>query len=317
MTPLHQNPLFARLQDARHVLVAGAGGGFDVYAGLPIAFALRSLGKEVHLGNLTFSTLASHDGEWLADGLAVITPDSAGPDDYFPERTLARWLRETDITPVVYAFERSGVRPMRAAYQALIARLGVDAIVLVDGGTDIFLRGDEAGLGSPAEDLTSVAAIAGLDLPVKLVASIGFGVDSFHGVSHGLVLENLAELDRAGGYLGAFSVPRTSPEGALFLDAVDHANAETPEDPSIVSGSIAAALRGRFGNVQFTDRTAGSELFVNPLMGLYFVVDLDALARNCRYLPLLEGTETARQVTGVIESYWQSVALRPAIPIPC
>ncbi|GAA1513767.1 hypothetical protein GCM10009827_030450 [Dactylosporangium maewongense] len=38
-------PLFAALAGARSVLVAGAGGGFDVYAGLPLALALRAQGK--------------------------------------------------------------------------------------------------------------------------------------------------------------------------------------------------------------------------------------------------------------------------------
>ena len=44
----------------------------------------------------------------------------------------------------MYAFPRAGVQPLRAAYQALVDHLGIDAIVLVDGGTDILMRGDEA-----------------------------------------------------------------------------------------------------------------------------------------------------------------------------
>ena len=52
------------------------------------------------------------------------------------------------------------------------------------------------------------------------IASIGFGIDAYHGVCHAHVLENIAALDRAGAYLGAFSVSRSSPEGAAFLDAV-------------------------------------------------------------------------------------------------
>ena len=32
--------MFAALAPARRVLIAGAGGGFDVYAGLPLALAL-------------------------------------------------------------------------------------------------------------------------------------------------------------------------------------------------------------------------------------------------------------------------------------
>src|SRR5581483_6595179 len=42
-------PLFAALEGARSVLIAGAGGGFDVYAGLPLAVALLDAGRRVHL----------------------------------------------------------------------------------------------------------------------------------------------------------------------------------------------------------------------------------------------------------------------------
>ncbi|GAA2487755.1 hypothetical protein GCM10010393_18880 [Streptomyces gobitricini] len=88
------------------------------------------------------------------------------------------------------------MQPLRAAYRALIEHYAIDAVVLVDGGTDILMRGDEAGLGTPEEDLTSVAALAGLEVPERLIASIGFGVDAYHGVSHGLVLENITALER-------------------------------------------------------------------------------------------------------------------------
>ena len=50
-------PRIAALGSAERVLVAGAGGGFDGYAGLPLALTLGRLGKEVHLANLSFSAL--------------------------------------------------------------------------------------------------------------------------------------------------------------------------------------------------------------------------------------------------------------------
>jgi hypothetical protein len=90
---------------------------------------------------------------------------------------------------------------------ALFTRLRPASRVLVDGGTDILMRGDEAGLGTP-EDMSSLAAVAALpDSLVRLVACLGFGIDSYHGVCHAHVLENLAALQRA----GAFSVPPDSP----------------------------------------------------------------------------------------------------------
>lgn len=306
MFSLHEPPLFTRLRDARRVLVAGAGGGFDVYAGLPLAFALRAAGKEVHLANLSFADLYGLPSEvWLQPDVAAVRPDIPTRGDYFPERTLARWLDRQGLPATVYAFPRTGVAPLRDAYRALVDHLGgVDAVVLVDGGTDILMRGDEHGLGTPEEDMASLAAVQGLeDVPQRLVACLGFGVDAFHGVNHSLALENLAALDREGAYLGAFSLSHQSPEGALYLDAVADAQACTPGHPSIVNGSVAAAVRGDFGNVRFTERTKDSELFVNPLMALYFCVDAPGLARRNLYLDRLADTVLMRQISSRIEEF--------------
>jgi hypothetical protein len=85
--------VFAALADSRSILVGGAGGGFDVYAGLPLAIALHDSGHHVHLANLAFTALELLDLDaWLDADVARIEPDTAGPDEYFPERTLARWL---------------------------------------------------------------------------------------------------------------------------------------------------------------------------------------------------------------------------------
>ncbi|WP_151770372.1 DUF1152 domain-containing protein [Streptomyces abyssomicinicus] len=318
MTTLHDNPLFARLDGSERILVAGAGGGFDIYAGLPLALSLLHQGKEVYLANLSFTELTALPlDDWVAEDLAAVTPDSVLPGDYFPERTLARWLDLHGCPSTVYAFPRTGVRPLRAAYRALIDLHRIDAVVLVDGGTDILMRGDEAGLGTPEEDMASVAALAALDeVPVRLVVSVGFGVDAYHGVNHVQVLENIAALERDGGYLGAFSVSRATREGALYLDAVAYAQHHTPQYPSIVNGSIAAAVRGEFGDVRFTERTRGSELFVNPLMSLYFVFELPALAARCLYLDRIEETHLMRQIHSRVAEFRDTVVTRPRRSFP-
>jgi len=306
-------PLFAALARARSVLIAGAGGGFDVYAGLPLAIALWHTGVQVHLANLSFSHLELLDHDtWAADNVAAVTPDTTSPDEYFPERALARWLAAHELPSTVYAFAKVGVQPLRAAYQHLVERLGIDVVVLVDGGTDILLRGDEASLGTPVEDITSLAAAAGLDVAVKLVTCLGFGIDAYHGVNHAQVLENIAALDRDGGYLGALSIPGASREAVLYRDAVADAQAATPVRPSIVNGQIAAATQGAFGDVQFTRRTSGSALFVNPLMAIYFTVDLDTLAARCLYLDRIENTLGMRQVAGRIQAFRNEIT--PRVP---
>jgi hypothetical protein len=110
--------------------------------------------------------------------------------------------------------------------------------------------------------MTSLAAVAKLELIEGFVASIGFGIDAYHGVRHAHVLENIAAIERQGGYLGGFSVTATMPEDRAYLSAVKHAQALTPGRPSIVNGCVAAAIEGRFGDVRLTDRTSLSRAFL-------------------------------------------------------
>jgi len=313
MVSLAQPPLFEALEGAESVLIAGAGGGFDVFAGLPLALTLWQEGRRAHLANLSFTELELIDPDtWLAPGVVAVTSETTGPEDYFPERSLAEWLTYQELPATVYAFARTGVQPLREAYRALTAHLETDAVVLVDGGTDILMRGDEAGLGTPTEDMTSLGAVAGLDLGVKVVACLGFGIDAYHGVNHVQVLENIAALDQAGAFLGALSIPGRSREAILYRDAVTYANRATPMRPSIVNSQIAAALRGEVGDVHSTGRTHGSRLFVNPLMGIYFSFDLDLLAARSLYLDRLEDTIGMRQVHLRIEAFRNEIT--PRVP---
>ncbi|MFT3711489.1 MAG: DUF1152 domain-containing protein [Archangium sp.] len=308
--------LFRHLASCKRILVAGAGGGFDVYAALPIAAALWNRGQTAFLANLSFTHLAIADGKPLVEGLHAVTPQTKGPDDYFPERLLARFLESEGLPSTVYAFERSGVATLTAAYAWLVEKLDLDAIVLVDGGTDILMFGDEDGLGTPVEDMTSLAAVGQLRIAHRHVACIGFGVDAYHGVSHGLVLENIAALDRDGAYHGALSLSQYSAEGALYLRAVDHSQRQQ-HFASIVNGSIGAAVSGQFGDVQFTQRTSNSELFINPLMSLYFTFDLMGLVQRNQYLRRLVGTPNAAHTALIIEQYRNEVEkVRARRPIP-
>lgn len=178
-------PLFDRLADARSVVVAGIGGGFDVFCGLPLAAALLRAGKRVHLANLSFSNLDGIDGRRLAPDHLEVTAASQAWLPYFPEKFLCEFLslREERLARV-HCFRKTGVLPLLQAWRAVCAETRADAILCVDGGTDSLMRGDEDGLGTPGEDMASIAAIAQLDVPVKLLACVGFGVDDHHGVAH-------------------------------------------------------------------------------------------------------------------------------------
>lgn len=321
---MHQ-PVWDRLQGARRVLVAGCGGGYDFVSGLPLYLSLRRAGVSVFLANLTFTSFESdavrraHCEALTPDCLAVThgsaSDETAEQCDYWPELLVAKWLhRERSVDDAcVYMLRLSGVQQIAASYAAIVKRHSVDAVLLADGGTDSLMRGDEASLATPVEDLTSIAAVHQLEEPrVKLLFCTALGVDSFHGVNHFAFLENVAALDRAGHFLGCFSLQRAMPEARDLIEAV----AACKPENSIVCSQLRDAVEGHFGNYHSNRRTRGSTLFISPLMSLYWAFDLDGVAKACLYLGRILHTTSPGQTQAAIYSFHEAAKKRQPRPVP-
>lgn len=296
-------PFFDELSGSKNILVAGAGGGYDIFCGLPLYFGLRSEGKNVYLANLSFSFLPPAGAvgkERLSPSLLEVTADTPLFTHYFPELFLAQWFRRQDEEISVYCFERTGVKPLLASYRALVDQLSLDTIILVDGGTDSLMRGDESGLGTPQEDIASITAVSQLSIERKLLLCLGFGVDSFHGVCHAHFLEAVADLTQKSGYLGMFSLVDDMPEVKKYREASEAVFDVMAHHVSIVSSSILSALAGRYGNYHATSRTHGSTLWINPLMPVYWCFRLAPVAERVLYLEEMKETSTYDDIDRVI-----------------
>lgn len=321
--------VFDLLSPCSNILLAGCGGGYDVLSSMPLYFALRDQGKTVHLANLSFTCLDHTGAPTLCKDCYVVNSSlksKLGDRGYFPELYLARWLKEigegegkgSDIS--IYSFYREiGVKRLSEAYSKLASTLKLDAIVLVDGGTDSLMFGSEIRMGTPSEDHCSMVSVSTVtSVPVRLLICLGFGVDSFHGVSHGRFLENVTTVERTGGYYGSFSVSRLSREGKLFMDAYKAVSSYM--QPSIVCASITDAMLGHFGNHHSTSRTRSSELFINPLMCLYWCFDLLKVVENIPYSEQLLKTASMSEVSRVIAQHHSEVIkrgeIRKDLPLP-
>jgi hypothetical protein len=312
-------PFFQALEGSKNILIAGAGGGFDVFCGLPLYFWLKNAGKNVHLANLSFTELGFCDGERPVESMVRVLPQTNGPQNYFPEVHLATWLSRRFSETPVYAIERRGARPVLAAYKWLIKELRIDALILIDGGTDSLMRGDEASLGTPQEDMVSLfAANAMTEVEGKFLVCLGFGIDTFHGICHAHFLENTAALIESGGHLGTWSLMKDTEEFRLYREALEFVQARMPRAASIVNTSIVSAVSGRFGNAHATRRTEGSELFINPLMTLFWAFRLDDVARRNLYLNEIGGTNTYTELSLAIEAFRAALPkIRTWKDIPC
>ena len=314
-----QLPFFRELDKAQTILLAGCGGGYDIYCGLPLYFGLREMGKTVHLANLSFSSIQASNGRKLPGGMVAVDAKTEGSTRYFPEIYLAQWLATQNIHAPIYCLRRAGVKPLTTSYQWLVENLHVDTILLVDGGTDSLMRGDETGLGTPEEDSVSIAAVQQMDVANKWLVCLGFGIDTFHGVCHAQFLEAVADIIRAGGFLGAWTLTPDMPETRQYADACTYTHKRMMNNPSIVSSSILSAIAGQFGDFHATTRTEGSELFINALMTLYWAFQLDAVANRNLYLNELRDTENYQDVINAIHIFrarnlatikdWQSLPM--------
>lgn len=297
---------FERLKPFDTIMISGAGGGFDIYSGIPLMTYLLQAGKKVVLGNFSFAMLPVSRSTKVSKTGYLITKESLDLG-YFPELFLVEWLEQQGLEVPVIGFSSSGVLPLKEGYELVIDQYGVEAIVLVDGGTDSLMFGNENGLGTPSEDMTSIAAVSQLQNVPSFLAALGFGIDHFHGVCHYQVLENVSRLIQEGGFLGNHMVTGSDDGGKHFLSLVEHANNRDDMTPSIVANSIASALKGEFGNVHATHRTRGSRLFINPLMSQYWFFDLSVLASQIQYLNMISSTREQVEVREIIQSYRQVV----------
>jgi len=309
-------PVFDRLAPCARILFVGAGGGFDIMVGVPLYHYLKNRGKTVFLASLSFSELARAKGQRLTREILEVKVGAGGDDDYFPEKFLCEWFAGKGDEVPIYCFKPTGAMNVRQNYEDMIKKLDIDALVLVDGGTDSLMRGDEPELGTPFEDMASIAAAHMVDLPVKLLINLGFGVDTFHGVCHAYVLEAVADLTAQGAFLGAFSLLPGMPEFQAFKESVEYVCAKMPGRESIVATSIVAAGEGRFGDFHPTDRTSGSTLFINPLMALYWCFDLDGVARRCLYIDYLVNTYSRWDMHRAISNYLYTIEPRKWMDIP-
>lgn len=292
-------PFFANLKNSKNILISGCGGGYDIFTGIPLYFALRNK-YNVYLSNYSFVENFSNAKRITSTCYEVNSNTyTDGNTKYFPEKYLCDWFKNKEnIDMNIYCFKKSGVIPLIQAYKEIVDMHNIDTIILVDGGTDSLMRGDEESLGSPNEDMSSIAAVNYIQGVNKYLVCLGFGVDCFHGISHYLFLENVSRLINSGGFYGVFNILKEMDEFKKYDDALKYVYQFM--QGSIVNSSICDAIKGHFGDYHSLSRTKDSQLFINSLMSIYWCFSLDAVAKECFYLDKLMETRTYFDVQKVI-----------------
>ncbi|HVF10021.1 MAG TPA: DUF1152 domain-containing protein, partial [Abditibacteriaceae bacterium] len=287
----------------------------------PLYFTLRALGKSVHLANYTFTHLEFmkrlSEPEVLLDDLVVGVRGPGRLPVYFPEGYLAQWFKEARGEDVpVWMFANTGVAPLARGYTRLVEHLGIDAVILVDGGVDSLMRGDEARPGSLIEDTISLAAIERLEVSVKMLACLGFGTEVEEGLCHYHALENMAALAREGAFWGSCALTAQMEAFQLFEAAARYVWEQPNHLKSHISTRIIPSVHGEFGNHHMYDDDRRQVVFISSLMSLYWFFDAKAVIRRSLFLASLHSTETKREVMEIYLAARELMTIRPQRSIP-
>lgn len=310
-------PIFDQLARCQNLLIAGMGGGFDIFCGLPIYLELQRRGQKAHLANFSFSDIMSFQGGVrLTDTLVGVTSDYKGIIPYFPELYLTQWFSEKGgEKATVWCFHKTGTSPLLKNYHILTKHLSIDGILLIDGGVDSLIRGDEAGTGTLIEDATSLFVVNELtQIPTRLMGCLGFGAERDIAYAH--VLENIARLTEDGGFLGACSLTPQMEVYQAYEEAVLYVQNNEFQDPSVINSSIVSAVQGHYGNYHLTEKTRDSRLWISPLMPIYWFFDLPTVAQHNLYLSQLRNTDTFMDAVRAYMLYARLVPKRSSERIP-
>lgn len=304
------------IPSSSNVLVVGAGGGFDFLCGLPVALELESAGHKVHIANYSFTKLSDvRTGQWHSEHLLEITAQSRlDSSDYFPELYLTKWYRDhKHIDRSIWCLAQAGVQPTLDSYNYLIQKLDIDIVICIDGGIDGVFRGDEHDLGTPSMDSISVVATSLANAKTRIYACTGFGTEGAEGeVSHAQVLNRIADLTRAGAFLGVGTVRRNTGVGAEFIQAVDYIFEHlAPVRRSIIISTVVASMKGIYGRQAVHEKTHYNPPWISPLTSLIWYFEAEPVARMKFFYEAIKGSVTVAEVATAIEELRQQIPLQP------
>jgi len=261
-------------------LIAGAGGGFDIFGGLPLAFELLNQRNDnVVLAN--YSVRASST-EYLY---------RESTDEDYPEGALSK----TGLK--VYTFPKLGVQLLKKAYEEIIKLHNIDCVILADGGVDSLMHGNEAEAGTFFEDSISLAAVSALDVPHKYLMCIGFGTEIEENLNHYRVLENIAKFAQQGGFLGTCSLTKEMESYKFYKQAC--LAAWQDKRKSHIHTRIIPSIEGEFGDFKMYEEidahvtsASNNKPFVSPLSSIMWFFDLNTVAKNNLYVTKLTPSGT-------------------------
>lgn len=310
------------LQKSKGILIMGMGGGFHVFSGIPIYITLEKMGIKSHLASFTHANWdeipRASNIIPMAPGCVGITGNILQSSVNMPEMYLSSWFRDTKSQDVpVWTFKRDqSVTEYSKSLNILVKHLEIDTILLVDGGVDSIMTGDEECPGTMMEDSLTLAAVKNANVKNKLLTCVGFGTEIEENLSHYLALENMSKIIKQGGFYGSCSLVDFMDCFKQYKEVCEHVWNQPGHRKSHVQTRIIPAAEGEFGDYHMYPMEKKSDVFVSPLMNIYWFFNAEAAIFNNIIIPVIEEKESFFEAIQVGVPMIKNHVARPRRPIP-
>ncbi|CAF2389697.1 unnamed protein product [Rotaria sp. Silwood2] len=296
-------------ETSKTVFLAGCGGGYDIFGSLPYYFKMKSSGNyDVTLINYAFTAhhILSKYSQQLTKLLFRVDPrtDVSWLTDnvYFPEQRLANELR-VPIYAILCNYDETRIDLIVEAYKYLIQGRIIDELVLIDGGSDVLLTGNEKQLGTPVEDMSHARAVQLLSsdqVKSKCIVVIGTNLEVGHGVLKSDIDARLTALSPHADFTWLWQYEHDDAV-RYYVDIFSRC---CPRH-SIVHSLICAALQGQTGYYlpeHLRDRITKSVVSISQETCIAIGYHFDDVMRENVYFKQLTPEMNLKQVHDVIFS---------------
>jgi hypothetical protein len=294
-----------------NILFVGAGGGFDIFGAIPLIhdypihnYPLNKFDAIPH--NFTLANFGNNTDETLR---------IAQKEDIEYQLWDLKEYTYLNI-PQIYVLGRQGVLNTYDSLQKIVDENKIDSIMVIDGGVDSLMRGNEQDSGTILEDFIVLAAVNKIKVKNKYLICLGFGCETEERLNHARALENISALMKTGDFIGSCSLTKNMQCYEKYYDICE--KAWTNNRVSHIQGKVIAAVEGNFGNVKIkgmdarlaqpapTEHGLFAHNFISPLMGIYWFFNLQGVINNNLIIPYIDKSRTFADAKILLRQYFEN-----------
>jgi len=287
------NNILEYVKRSKSILFLGVGGGYDIMGAVPLY---------INIENKKYTFANYNPGIKALEKFDVKDLPQESNHKAHVEHKLAEWLAPHELVQHVYAIPKGGVKSTAVHIDKIVKENDIDMMILVDGGVDSLMNGDEEGAGTWLDDTVTMLAAsqAGRGMHVVL-ACLGFGAELEEGLCHYHVLKNMAPLLADEAFYGCCALIRDSWEFRQYVDACEYVWEDHRK--SHIHTKVISAVNGMFGDTNQYDGVDAQVIdgvkcknFISPLMSIYWFFALDWVLLRNKMAKALANTNTSTDV---------------------